>query len=325
MSYEFNEMSFEEARKASENTQEWLVENMIGSTTTLLYGEPKVGKSFVACALINALLSGTDFLGQPVPQDRDFSVAVLWTDDGAVTEYQSRIDSVWSGSGVPNVRFYEVPVMRSPDMWQSLYNQVMRNKHNVVVIDNLSQASNGSVNDDWVLKEFFEGVRRFSRAGIPVVVVGHSSDKTSVNGGKSPLPMGNTYVSGAVRWRCFVRRSRAGNLTLRFNGNGAQEHELIVKHGAGARFELLDVKSAEQIKTAAEAAERNRSKQTLDKNMAMAEFVVTNCQGMSGNKAAEMLAAEFPGVTQSSAQTSISKRALSKLLARSEGDKWELS
>jgi hypothetical protein len=292
LSYEFNEMSFEEARKASENTQHWLVEGKIGNTTTLIYGEPKVGKSFIACALINALLSGGEFLGSAVPQDRDFSVAVLWTDDGAPSEYQERVDSVWAGTGVPNVRFYEVPVMRSIDMWRSLFNQVMLNRHNVVVIDNLSQASNGSVNQDDVAKEFFDGVRLFSRAGIPVIVIGHSSDKANANGFKSELPLGSTYISSAVRWRVFVKRSRAGNLTLRFKGNVAQEHEVTVKHGAGARFELIDVKSAEQLQVAAEASERQRSQQKLDKGLADAQWVVANCQqDPSRNQAATRFAA----------------------------------
>jgi hypothetical protein len=316
VTYEFNEMSFEEARKASETTQDWLVENMIGNTTTLIYGEPKVGKSFIVCSLINALLSGTDFLGQPVPQDREFSVAVLWTDDGAVTEYQSRVDSVWTGSGMPNVRFYEVPVMRSTDMWESLYNQVMRNKHNVVVIDNLSQASNGSVNQDDVAKEFFDGVRKFSRAGIPVIVIGHSSDKANANGFKSELPLGSTYISGAVRWRVFVKRSRAGNLTLRFKGNIAQEYEVTAKHGAGARFELIDVRSAEQLQVAAEAAQRQRSQQKLDAGDSLAEWVVANCQGLSQRKAAEKRA-EVTGKSPSAEESNIRR---SPVIRRDTGE-----
>lgn len=320
MSYTFNEMTFEEARKVSETTDTWLVDQRIAASTTLLYGEPKVGKSFIACGLINSLLSGTDFLGTPVPQDRDFSVAVLWTDDGAPTEYQERVDSVWAGSGTPNVRFYEVPVMRSIDMWRSLYNQVMLNKHNVVIIDNLSQATNGSLNEDSDVKDFFDGVRLFSRSGIPVVVIAHSSDKANANGQKPDKPMGHTFISGAARWRVFVKRSKAGNLTLTFTGNRGEAQQLVVRHGAGARFELLDVVSAEQMKTAAEAAERNRSKQKMDEGMRAAQWVVENCpEARSLNDAAGQYAKAHKGISQDAARSKLRRSPLVKV-----GDRWDI-
>ena len=304
MSCEFESVSYTEALKIADEGETWIVENVIGSATTLLYGEAKSGKSFLISALIKSLATGTDFIGKPVLHDRAFSVAVCWTDDRGAQEYSERIRTVMPEMETPNVRFYHLPIMRTADMWRGLYEQVMANGHNFVVIDNMAQTLDGSVNEDAVVRRFFDGVRLFVGAGIPVVVVAHSSDKAGANGSKPDLPMGSAYISQAVRWRIFVRRSRKGNMTLKFMGNHAEPYEMTLHHGVGARFDVLDVKSPEAVKANAEGAARNRDKTRLDENLRIARWVVDNCQGMSANKAAEKLAAEL-GIAQEAARTRI--------------------
>jgi hypothetical protein len=261
--FDFDSLSYAEALKEADEGETWIVENVIGSATTLLYGEAKSGKSFLVCALLKSLATGTDFLGVPVPQDRAFSAAVCWTDDRGAAEYSDRIRTVMPESETPSVMFYHLPIMRTPQMWHALYYRVMSEGHNFVVIDNLAQTLNGSVNDDAVVRQFFDGVRLFIRAGIPVVVVAHSSDKAGMNGYKPETPMGSAYISQAVRWRIFARRSRKGNMTLRFMGNHAEPSEMTLYHGAGARFDVLDVKSPEALKGSAEG--RQRSQRLFDR------------------------------------------------------------
>jgi hypothetical protein len=72
-----------------------------------------------------------------------------------------------------------------------------------------------------------------------------------MNGYKPETPMGSAYISQAVRWRIFARRSRKGNMTLKFMGNHAEPYEMTLYHGAGARFDVLDVKSPQALKTSA--------------------------------------------------------------------------
>jgi hypothetical protein len=254
---DFESLSYAEALKIADEGETWIVENVIGSATTLLYGEAKSGKSFLVCALIKSLATGTDFLGVPVPQDRAFSVAVCWTDDRGAAEYSDRIRTVMPQSDTPDVRFYHLPLMRTPEMWHALYDRVVFQGHNFVVIDNLAQTLNGSVNDDAVVRQFFGGVRLFVRAGIPVVVVAHSSDKAGMNGYKPETPMGSAYISQAVRWRIFARRSGKGNMTLKFMGNHAEPYEMTLYHGAGAQFDVLDVKSPEGLKASSEGRQRS--------------------------------------------------------------------
>ena len=66
MTYEFETMTFAESMQLGD-AQNWVIENVIGATTTLLYGEAKCGKSFLVSALVKALATGDDFLGVGVP------------------------------------------------------------------------------------------------------------------------------------------------------------------------------------------------------------------------------------------------------------------
>jgi hypothetical protein len=241
LTYEFEGISYAEALELADDGATWIVDHIIGSATTLLYGEAKSGKSFLVSALIKALATGANFLGKPVPQDRAFSFAVCWTDDMGMREYSTLIRTVMPESETPSVWFYHLPIMRTPDMWRQLYDRIMAEGHNIVVVDNMAQTLDGSVNDDSVVRRFFDGVRLFVRAGIPVVVVAHSSDKAGPNGYKPDTPMGSAYISQAVRWRVFVRRSRRGNMTLKFMGNHSEPYEMTLYHGAGARFDVIDL------------------------------------------------------------------------------------
>ncbi|MEE3852779.1 AAA family ATPase [Gordonia sp. LSe1-13] len=278
---QFSSLSYTEALTLADHEEPWIVENLIGSATTLIYGEAKCGKSFLVSALIRSLTTKSDFLGKPVSQDREFSVAVCWTDDRGAQEYSERIRSVMPESATPDVRFYHLPIMQTPEMWQALYRQVMLTGHNLVVIDNMAQTLNGTVNDDAVVRQFFDGVRQFVSAGIPVVVVAHSSDKAGVNGHKPETPLGSAYITQAVRWRVFVRRFRSGHLTMKFMGNHSEPYEMTLSHGTGARFEVLDVKSSDQLKADAGGSARARSDKKLADNAELLEWLNANCHGMT--------------------------------------------
>src|SRR5690606_6808092 len=104
------------------------------------------------------------------------------------------------------------------------------------------------------VRDFFEGVRLFD---IPIVVVGHSSEKTGPNGGKSDNPMGNSAIKAAVRWRCFVKRTR-DDLTLKFAGNSGKPHEVKVRQGDGAVFEVMEEKDTATVFKLQESRKQDR-------------------------------------------------------------------
>lgn len=312
----FGRMMHSQALLEAETRDEWLVDGLILSSSTLIYGEAKVGKSRLVSALIAALSSGADFLGRPVPQNRAFSVAVCWTDDGGAADYAGQIQSALPDGITPTADYYTLPSMRLTEEWPALYDEVIRNGNNVVVIDNLTQCLTGSINSDDVIREFFGGIRQFTRVGIPVVIIGHSSDKTGDSGWKSDKPMGSSTIRQACRWLCFVKRSRKGNLTLSFSGNTAEPHELTVKHGpGGAQFEVIDESSATQLRAATEAKNQQRSAETLDKYSEQADFVVAECQRMSVRDTADKLAERYGG-SSNTHRANLTTRGLKRLLSR---------
>lgn len=303
--------------------QPFIVEGIISASSTLIYGEAKVGKSFLVSSLVASLVTGSDFLGREV-EDRDWKVAICWTDDDGVAEYGERIATVLPDGIEPAVRFYGLPVMRTRRHWEALFARVMADGSNFLVIDNLSQASRGSLNDDNAVKDFFDGVRIFTRAGIPVVIVGHSSEKRSDTGNKSDLPLGSSVISQSVRWRCFYSRSR-GKVNVRFSGNHAEAHSMTLDHGVGARFTVVEKKDAQAVKDEQQERTRTRDSATLDRNADIARWVVAECQGKGRNAAAEAIAGQFGG-TLSTAKTHLSKRsAYGCLLAPLPGNRWALA
>lgn len=322
----FNRMSHHDALLEAETRETWLIEGIISTSSTLVYGEAKVGKSFLMSAMIGALLSGDDFIGVPVPQDRDFKVAVCWTDDGGAADYASQVQGLLPVDSEPLIDYYCLSQMTA-DRWRELFEEVTARGSTVLLVDNLTQALIGSINQDEAIRQFFDGIRLFTRRGIPVVIVGHSSEKKMQNGAAPDKPMGSSAISQSVRWRCFVKRSRKGNLTLTFSGNYAEPHEIILKHGAGARFEVLDAKSADQVKADADNRSQQRSKKTLDRNAEMAAFVVDHCQGNSVRDSAKAIAEKFGG-SHNTHRGALSSGPLSMMLTRSgEGSNtvWELT
>ncbi|MEU6699857.1 AAA family ATPase [Pseudonocardia sp. NPDC046786] len=299
----FDYMSFDDAIREAEEVETWLVQGLISAGTTLIYGQAKVGKSFLVSALIAALTDGTPYLGADVPEDREFSVALCWADDGDRATYARQVAEVLPDGVRPDIGFYTMPAM-NPDKWEELYAEVMERGHSLLIIDNLTQVIDGSINSDADVGRFFQGVRRFTRSGIPVVIIGHSSEKVGANGHASDKPMGSSAIRAGVRWLCFVKRAKSGNLTLAFSGNHAEPHTLVVKHGPGARFEVVKAMDSDAVKADAENRAQQRGAKTYDENRRIAEYVVEHCQEQGVNAAARTLetAPEFPSLAYESAR-----------------------
>ncbi|GCE42769.1 hypothetical protein Rhow_006898 [Rhodococcus wratislaviensis] len=312
----FHVQTLDEALEEADTHDDWLVSGLISSSTTLIFGEAKIGKSWLVSHLIGALLTGKPFLGVDVP-DRPFSVGIGYTDDNGNHEYGQRIRTVLPEVAENrSVLLYRLETMTS-ELWSDFYDVVVDAGHNLLVIDNLTQVLTGSINEDDTIRRCFnDGIRRFVRAGIPVVIIGHSSDK-SFNGRKPETPMGSAYISQAVRWLVRVSKTRTRNLKVNTYGNVSYGAEMILRPEAGARFSVIERKDdADEVDE-----DRQRSVQRMDRTSEQARFVVEQCQGLSRNAAAVKLADEFDG-TVASFKTALSSRGLSKLVEQSSAGVW---
>lgn len=320
------EFDWDQMLAAADSEDDFIVDGVISSATTLLYGESKVGKSYLACALIAAMVTGGQFLGKEV-EPRDWKVAILATDDRAEREYGKRIRTVLPEGVRPPIRTFRLPVMRAHQKWKSLHTRVLEQGYNFVVIDSLTQAINGTINSDETIRDFFDGVRLFVNSGIPVLVVAHSSEKTGPHG-KSDNPLGSSTITQSVRHRVYAYRQN-GRVFLKFKGNHIEdEYRMTLAPGTGARFTVLEEKSmsavaadkraADEAKRAAaaaeEAAKQERSKATLDTNEQKAKFVVDECQGMKPSTVAKKLFEKFGGAVSTYTSSLSASRGFASML-----------
>lgn len=309
-----------EAMAAAEEQDDWLVPGLIASTSTLVFGEAKIGKSWLIAHLIGALVNRDKFLDVQVP-DQMFSIGVCYTDDAGHREYAQRLDTVVSRTDHA-VMMYGLGIMQR-DLWDALFRVVMDAGHNVLIIDNLTQILDGSMNEDDVIRRCFDGIRRFTQAGISVVVVGHSTDAKGQNGWKPDRPMGSAAISQSVRWLMQIRNAKGGKLTLKTYGNIDHGRTLTVQPEDGARFTVIE--GSEKSETVKK--DRERSAETLDRNQEHAQFVVQECQGVSLREAGRRLATKFGGDADTFKNALGTKGKLSPLLIRTKAGKgyaWEL-
>lgn len=320
----FGAMTWREMVTAADQEVPYIVDGMISAGSTLLYGEAKAGKSFFVSALITALTTGQrEFLGCAVDA-RQWRIGLCWTDDRGAAEYASRIGTVLPEGFEPDIISYQMPIMRHHADWQSLYDEMYSDGRNLLIVDNLSQALNGSYNNDDAVREFFAGVRLFTRAGVPALIVGHSSEKSG-DYGKSQYPLGSSLISASVRQKLFYS-SNAGRtkVTIKSVGADAEPHELRLAHGIGARYSVLETVDRQAAQAEQEQRSRVRDKATMDRNQEVAIWIVAQCQGKSQNATAAAVASRF-GLSQATVRTHLSRHeSFGHLVKVEPGNVWTL-
>jgi hypothetical protein len=251
--------------------QPFLVDRLVCSTVTLIYGEPFSGKSTIAAALAAASLKGQPFLGHPLMRAVD-RVVILSTEVDGPEEYGQRLTEA-AGLNPINapVDMFSLPSLKQDSDWRNLAADIAPQKGDLIILDNLTGVVHPSVNDDSAIRQVFDGLRYLTAAGATVVVVAHISEKRH-EGRASTKPMGSTAISAGVRWRVRVG-ARADEITLTCDGNAAKG--LILRLRRGERltdFEVVEEQSAE----AATAERRERDREKGDRLALLADWVVQN-------------------------------------------------
>lgn len=156
----------------------FLIDGILHSGLTLLYGESEVGKSHLVVSLIHPLTQGGDWMGHAVngPAGR---VLVLASDPGDVWEYARRLGSV---------RTEAVGVARPPGPdetpgWVELADRCLGLGVRLVVLDNLfSWASGKDVNLNAEVGQALACLDHLIDRGVAVLLVHH----TPKGNGKTP-------------------------------------------------------------------------------------------------------------------------------------------
>ncbi|MER7691197.1 AAA family ATPase [Streptomyces sp. NPDC097610] len=333
--HDFNRRSWAEAKVRAKEQSGWIVPGLISSTTTLLYGQSKVGKSFLTSALVAAMITKTQFLGEDI-ENRDWKIAIGISDDDADVDHIDRVHTVVPEDVEIDADFFQMPRMRTIEPWQDLFREVTEGGFNFLILDNATGLTRGSLSDDNSTNDFFEGVRLFTRAGIPVLIIAHETDKIGATG-STGLPVGSFAWTANTKNRIQIYRQN-GKVFLKTKGNNTVETRYKLHHGAGARFTLLEKKSVEEVRAEREAKAQEREQQKEQKakeqeekaktqeteETAIAEFIVAECQGMTQAEVAKAVVGKFDG-TEGARVTALSKKRGFGKRVQKDGTTWTLA
>lgn len=294
-----------------EDRPKFIVDGIVAKSLTLLYGQPKHGKSTLAMALAVAVANGYEtFLGRKVNLDGPVKVGIIAGDPEDDSEYDRVIaGTVPADDGVHVYCFARPP---QPEHWQEALTELRHWGAQLVIIDNL-QSFCRDVNESRMISPILDRCDQLMRTGVAVVLVHHVSEKSGP-GGPSTTPMGHTSISAAARWKVRTYLPGNGPLKLTCEGNYGPMHEILLSRPDGTlRFDVLGAADAEQITERRAQRKAVRDKTKLDRNAAIAAFWRTNCHGMNYDEASAKIAAEFGG--KASTHRSQISRVYSKIPA----------
>lgn len=204
----------------------FLIDGLLHTKITLLWGKSKVGKSVLVRALIAALLNGSpEFLGRPV-LGKVRRVLVITTDSGGEHEYGEALARLLGGDQHDRVLVQDW----SANPWTEYDEEELRRvmdggEIDLVVLDNLQGAlrPGESVNDDAQVRTYTDLLRRVDRAGPACLLVHHCSEKPSVNGVEAGTPMGASMLTPVSRASVQVSAPRGKPNRIRVVSNDGPE------------------------------------------------------------------------------------------------------
>ncbi|MCF3938390.1 AAA family ATPase [Gordonia tangerina] len=291
-----------------EQHSRWLIDGYLASSATMVTGEPESGKTALVAAMAAAVARGdSEFLGEPV--ESSGPVLVITTDPGERHEWRTRADDL----DVPDDRWLIADF--DPARWDAYLDIATEFGVALVVFDNVTGALSGGINDADP-SEILRPLTRIVSAGVPVVALHHSAKSYRADNGRRISPDGPMGPTAYRAWR------RHGIHVADVDGFGIERRRLTRKGNLGKRpdvvvdGELLD--SAVRFSVVEPERKPERSSETLDRNAEIARWVVDHCQGVTQNRAGEMIADEFDGISKASAVSHLSRRtSFGALLARS--------
>lgn len=298
----FKRYSLGEAYLLSQQSERWVFQDTICSSVTLIYGKSNVGKSYLVSSMVSSLLvEGREFLGmQPVDKAKLWRPAIVSTDPGTLQDYGEQIyETIPSPSG-DEVDLFAGGLTIDPSKWELFTEEIVSNGNNFVVLDNLMGLT-GDTNSSERCTVVFDAMAKLNSHGIPTVLLHHESEHGFSATGANP--MGSSVIVQKSRQWIQVRQTnrrglRGGNTAMIIRGNRLdQPQHLVAAPMPGPNFRVLNRGPWESVTEPPKKQDRDKS--TLDRNAEIADWVVSNCQGLTVRQASDKVAAEFDGAANS--------------------------
>jgi hypothetical protein len=282
------------AQEASRPT--FLLDDVVHSSATLLYGPAKAGKSHLVVELVTAISRGTDWHGRAVHGGRR-PVLVLSSDPGSRAEYSRRFGNAVDGT----VGLATPPRVGDFPSWRRVASEAADAGVGLVVLDNLySWARQADINANAEVGAALECLDEITNAGIALLVVHHTTKNSST-------PAGTHAIE--ANFRHLVGLTGKGDLVVRGNDVAEARYRLYREEGVtrqvfeGARG--ADAPSVSSGGSARQAARRDARAQRVELARAL---VAAAPVGLSGRALARHLADNIQGIsTESQGRTLLDK------------------
>jgi hypothetical protein len=236
-----------------EPEEDWLIPGFLSGTRTLLSGEPKLGKSFLAGHMVSSLIHQTPFLGVQ-PLNGKFKVAWMGFDAAWQREYWSRFpfERNW-------VFFADTARYNQEQEWFELGELLLQNRCNLLVVDHLYGLA-----DTLDLDRSHEMARALSpvlklqeQTKVPILLISHA--------GKGGTGRAAHSVSLEAQFRHLLRltgSTRGTRRELVSMGNHSESNKLVLDLTPkevtlrGSSAEMQEQRSRERTEIALNQAKR---------------------------------------------------------------------
>ncbi len=184
----------------------FIVEDLIHDSSTLVYGRPKSGKSWLLLSLAESLASGQPWFDRKIREQRN--VAYLMLDSGQVNETKRRAkglapvtDDMLVSSLSPGYR---------PEDWRNQAALLKDFGTDILFVDNLFRLlpPRGSIRLDEDINEVLRNLKEIEDTGI-TLVLSHHLGKPGENGFSPTSPLGSTALEGYFRHFIRVEHNRS--------------------------------------------------------------------------------------------------------------------
>lgn len=301
------------ADEPDDPAQFFLIPGLVSGSLTYLYGQSKVGKSFVVANILASVLDGKPFLGRKPLKTVD-GVVIITTDAGDAYAYHQRLNDLGVADD-DRVGLVPVGIAPEPEQLAEVADLFVNGDYGFAVFDHatglIPADQNINAREPWV-----NLWRLLDSLGVPVLLVGHATD-SKFEGKPIHRPAGNSAATQFARTRVEVHRPDERN-----RSNPLRELVVLGNHGEDERLQVMlapeGLTLVEDSDDKPEAG-RQRDSQALDNNAAIARRAVELKQP-TVKATAEVLYSEGLG----SSVDSLAKRILpglvkSGLLVRSSG------
>jgi hypothetical protein len=222
-------LEFDDLEEASERETEWIIPNLIErGTKTLIVGEPKTHKTWIAINMMYAVSRAEAFLGYEKWRPDQPLSAMLIEEEGPTNRLGQRVKKVFGGKpeGSVSVIHRQGVKLDQPESFARLRQEVLRRKPDLIIFDPYASIHNQDENTVQGTQVVQDAINEILRV-LPTcaVVVLHHTPKGADG------PRGSGALWGAVDGMLRVSKPDVDKIIIKVD-----ERDLPDEHEGGMEF-----------------------------------------------------------------------------------------